>query len=134
MVRYTLRKQRQMQRSTTINKTHNTVVNEDGILQGYVTKDASSWVAQTIFHYTIERTNTEADAEKIVHKKGLSFLTGVWQYFDKDDRAWFPCVVKEAYETKVVVIRTNELGYQVPEDYKQLTIERPDESVLVKSS
>ena len=103
-------------------------------LLGYVAKDSTSWLAQTIFHYTIERTTSPEDAERIVRERGLAFLMGTWNYFDKDEREWFPCVIKEAYEHRVIVIRTNVMGYQDPDTYKVVTIANPSEDKLVKIS
>ena len=107
---------------------------EDNEFLGYVTKDNTSWLAQTIFGYTIERTNTQKEAENILLEKGLGYLLGNWQYFDKDDHDWFPCIIQEAYEHKVIVVRTNALGYQDPDDYKRVILESPDENILIKNS
>jgi hypothetical protein len=106
---------------------------ESNELLGFVTKDTTGWRAQTIFGYDISRTATEEDAEKLLREKGLSFLMGVWQYLDPDDGKWHPCILKEAYEQRVTVIRTNFMGYQDPDDYKIVTIENPTETELVKN-
>lgn len=107
---------------------------DDDHLLGYVAKDATSWQAQTIFGYIIARTTTEQEAEKALFEMGRTYLKGVWQYYDKDDHDWFPCVIKDAYEHKVTVIRTNFLGYQEPEVFKLVILENPDENTLIKSS
>lgn len=107
---------------------------DDNEFLGYITKDAVSWEAQTIFGYTIAKTETEEEATKLLQEKGMSFLTGVWQYYDKDDSDWFPCVIKEASENQVIVIRTNYMGYQDPDDFKFVTIKHPSENTLIKSS
>lgn len=101
---------------------------------GYVLRDDVGWQAQTIFGYTITRTETEKEAEQVVRERGLAFLTGMWQYFDKDDKDWFPCVIKEANPTRVIVIRTNVLGYQDPDEYKIVTLMKPTDEVLMKMS
>ncbi len=106
---------------------------EDGELLGFVAEDAGSWTAQTLFGYVFERAATRADAEKAVRRDGLSVLQGVWSYYDRDDKQWFPCVLKEAYENKVTVIRTGAMGYQDPDDYKLVTISMPTETDLVKA-
>lgn len=106
---------------------------ESNELLGFVTKDTTGWRAQTIFGYDISRTATEEEAEKLLREKGLSFLMGVWQYLDPDDGKWHPCILKEAYEQRVTVIRTNFMGYQDPDDYKIVTIENPTETELVKN-
>lgn len=106
---------------------------EDNELLGYIAQDVTGWQAQTIFGYGIARTQTRKAAEQVLYDRGLQFLTGVWQYFDKDDQDWHSCVLKEAYEHKVTVIRTNVLGYQDPDDYKQVTIENPSETNLIKA-
>ena len=106
---------------------------DDGELLGFTAYDGVSWQAQTIFGYAIARTENERAAQTILHERGLSFLMGIWQYFDKDDQDWHACVIKEAYEHQVIVIRTNALGYQDPDDYKRVVIEEPTETNLVKS-
>lgn len=108
------------------------IYRDDGELLGYVSEAASGWVAQTIFGYTIERTSDEASAERVVREYGLSYLMGVWQYYDKDDRDWFPCVLKEVQESQVSVIRTNVMGYQDPDDYKLVVLVCPTEQNLTK--
>jgi hypothetical protein len=107
---------------------------DDNEFLGYVVQDTASWLAQTIFGYTIERTASRAAAEAAVRTQGLSFLMGVWQYYDKDDRAWYPCVIQEANEHRVTVIRTNVMGYQEPDTYKKVTLLNPTENTLIKSS
>lgn len=105
----------------------------DDIL-GYVTHDGVSFLATTIFGYVISRTSTAQEAESILRDQGATYLEGVWQYYDKSDRDWFPCVIYKAYEQKVIVNRTTELGYVDPEVYKQVIIENPTENTLVKAS
>jgi len=106
---------------------------DDGELLGFVVQDGAGWEAQTIFGYMIDRTANRVTAERIVHEQGLNFLTGVWQYFDEDDQGWYSCILKEAYEHQVTVVRTTPLGYQDPDDYKVVTIKDPNETNLVKS-
>lgn len=101
---------------------------------GNLVKDSTSWLAQTIFGYTMARTDTKEEALEIIRTKGLSYLMGTWQYYDKDDHDWFPCVIQEAGEHKVTVIRTNILGYQDPDDYKRVILKDPDENLLIKNS
>lgn len=101
---------------------------------GYVVRDDVGWQAQTLFGYTITRTETEHDAEVAVRERGLSFLMGVWQYLDKDDRDWHTCIIKEANPTRVIVIRTNVMGYQDPDDYKLVTLHKPTDETLIKMS
>lgn len=101
---------------------------------GYLVNDNGSWSAQTVFGYTIERTASKEAAEHIIREQGLVYLKGVWQYFDKDEDNWFSCTISGATEHQVTVIRTNELGYQVPELYKMSILKDPDENTLVKSA
>jgi len=101
---------------------------------GFVVDDGDSWQATTIFGYLISRTLTRKDAESILQDKGLTYLKGVWQYYDRDDQDWFSCVIKQAFEQRVIINRTNTLGYQDPEDYKQVVIENPTENDLIKAS
>lgn len=107
---------------------------EDDEFLGYIVGEDNNWQSQTIFGHPIAFSSSRRDAEKILEKQGLTYLRGVWQYYDKDESDWFPCVIKEAYPNKVIVNRTNELGYQDPETYKQVLIEKPDENSLIKST
>ena len=106
---------------------------DDGELLGFAVQDGVSWQAQTLFGYPIARADSREAAEAILQEKGLIFLMGVWQYLDKDDENWHPCILKEAYEHQVTVIRTTVMGYQDPDDYKIVTIDDPTETNLVKS-
>lgn len=104
----------------------------DKELLGYIVQDDSGWQAQTMFGYTIERTATREAAEQILRAQGMAFLTGVWQYFDKDDQQWHACVLKEVQEQRVTVLRTTSMGYQDPDDFKLVILQHPDEHTLVK--
>lgn len=106
---------------------------DDDELLGYIIKDKTSWQAQTFFGYPIARTTTKQEAERVLRDGGLSYLLGTWQYFDKDEQQWFPCIIKEAFENRVIVIRTNSLGHQEPGSYKYVTLQNPDENTLVKA-
>lgn len=108
------------------------IYRDDGELLGYVSEATSGWVAQTIFGYTIERTADEVSAERVIREQGLSYLMGVWQYYDKEDGDWFSCVLKEVQGSRVSVIRTNVMGYQDPDDYKLVRLVRPTEQNLTK--
>lgn len=107
---------------------------DDNVFLGLIEKDETSWLAQTIFGYTIARATSREEAEAILHERGTSYLKGVWQYYDKDDRDWFPCVIQGAHEQKVTVVRTNDLGYQDPDNYKHVILENPDDTTLLKMS
>ena len=100
---------------------------------GYIVQEDAGWQAQTVFGYTIERTTDRAAAEEVLRSQGLSFLLGVWQYFDKDDQAWHPCVLKEVQDNRVIVLRTSSMGYQDPDESKIVVIEHPTENELIKS-
>lgn len=106
---------------------------DNGELLGFIQQDKTGWDAQTVFGYSISRTTDQAAAERIVREGGLSFLKGVWQYYDVDDQEWHACVLKGAYEHHVTVLRTTTLGYSDPNDYKIVTIQSPDETNLVNS-
>ena len=106
---------------------------DDGELLGFIEHSAAGWKAETLFGYLISRTVDRAEAEHIVREQGLSILMGVWNYFDMDDQAWHPCVIKEASERKLVVIRTNFMGYEDPDDYKRVVIVNPDETKIAKA-
>lgn len=107
---------------------------DDGELLGFIVQDSAGWEAQTIFGYPIAHTDDKESADQVVRSQGLHSLTGLWQYYDKDDKAWHPCIIKEAFAHKVIVIRTNVMGYQDPDDYKIVTIEKPSETNFIKSS
>lgn len=107
---------------------------DDNEFLGYIVKDTTGWQAQTIFGYLIERTTTKTAAKKVLEEQGLTYLMGIWQYYDKDEHGWFPCVLKVANKQRVTVIRTNHMGYQDPEDFKIVTLVSPTENTLIKSS
>lgn len=104
---------------------------DDGELLGFIANAQGSWTAETIFGYVIVRVETRAQAEMVVRTEGQSVLQGMWRYMD-DDKEWYPCRIKKVFENRVVVIRTNELGFQDAENYKLVTLTDPTESVLMK--
>ncbi len=106
---------------------------DDGELLGFVVEDASGWQAQTIFGYSFARAEDRASVEQVVRDQGLTILGGLWQYFDEDDKTWHPCVIKEAAPNQVIIIRTNEMGYQDPDSYKYVVIKNPDETRLIQA-
>lgn len=106
---------------------------DDGELLGFITQDSTGWAAMTIFGYVFARATDKASVEEAVRSQGLTILQGVWQYFDKADKAWRPCILKEVYVGRVTVIRTNEMGYQDPDDFKIVTLTNPTETDIVKS-
>lgn len=103
---------------------------DDGELLGYVRQEKSAYVAETIFGYPLARTERQPEAEMVLRSEGLLSLQGIWRYYDTDESDWFPCTLKDVYENRVVVIRTNEFGYQEPDRYKMVTIKSPDETKL----
>jgi hypothetical protein len=103
---------------------------DDGELLGYVTQETSGWSARTIFGYVLARTDSQSSAESVIRSEALLVLKGPWRYFDADDRDWFPCILKEVHEGRVIVVRTNELGYEDPEHYKRVILKNPTETVL----
>lgn len=107
---------------------------DSGKVLGVIAQDSTSWLAQTIFGYTIERTTSRADVERVLFKRGVSVLSGTWQYLDPDEKDWFPCVIQEASEKKVVVTRTNEYGVQDSATYKHVVLMNPTEETLMKLS
>lgn len=106
---------------------------DDGELLGFVADDVTGWAAQTIFGYVFARAADRASVETTVREQGLGMLMGVWQYYDTDDRAWYPCLLKEVFEKRVIVIRANAMGYEDPDAYKRVTILNPNETNLIKS-
>lgn len=106
---------------------------DDGELLGYVAQEVGAWSAQTIFGYVFARSDNRESVEEAVRSQGLNILQGLWQYYDKQDKAWFPCVLKEVFPDRVIVIRTSAMGYQDPDDYKLVSISNPGETDLVKS-
>lgn len=107
---------------------------DSGACLGKISRDETSWLAQTEFGYTLARTTSKVEAESVLQERGLSALKGVWQYYDTDDRDWFPCVIQEANENKVVVARTNEAGVQGPKTYKHVVVVGPSEENFMKLS
>lgn len=105
---------------------------DDGELLGFIGKDHASWKAMTIFGYVLARVEDEASAESIVRSDGQSSLKGMWQYKDSDGE-WYPCILKQAYENRVVVVRTNELGFEDQNQYKLVTLKHPTDDVLLKA-
>lgn len=107
---------------------------DDGEVLGYVAKERSGWSAQTLFGYVFARSDSRDAIEETVRSQGLGVLQGVWQYYDKQDKRWYPCVLKETYENRVVVVRTNEMGYEDGDNYERVSIVNPNDTNLVKSS
>lgn len=107
---------------------------DDDALLGFVINDGTTWQAVTVFEYLIARRPTEKEAVEVLQDVGPTYLKGIWQYYDKDDQDWFNCVIKQAFEQRVIVNRTNTLGFQDPDDYKQVVIEDPTENDLIKAS
>lgn len=117
-----------------INATKYPINNEDDHeLLGFIVQDTAGWQAQTVFGYTLARTDDRTKAERIVREQGLSSLRGVWQYLDEDDQAWHPCVIKDANELQATVIRTNALGFIEIDDGKLVIIKNPSELNLQKT-
>ena len=106
---------------------------DSGESLGFVVHDGASWQAQTIFGYEISRVTTKKEAEAVLQSEGSDYPKGVWQYYDKSDDAWYPCILREIYENRVVVIRTNVLGYEESALYRRVIIDHPTEVTLVKS-
>ncbi|MBH1980853.1 hypothetical protein I8H83_01405 [Candidatus Saccharibacteria bacterium] len=106
---------------------------DSGESLGFVVHDGASWEAQTIFGYEISRVTTKKEAEEVLRCEGLGYSRGVWQYYDKSDDAWYSCVLREIHENRVVVIRTNALGYEESALYRRVVIDHPTEVNLVKT-
>lgn len=105
---------------------------DSGEQLGFVSEANGSWVAETIFNYTVARTDTKEAAERTLMQNGKSYLGGVWEYVDASGN-WHHCKLKEVFPDRVVVIRTDQRGVERPGLYKQLTIKSPDETTLTKS-
>jgi len=105
---------------------------DDGVLLGYIDRAGENWQAETHFGYVFARSDSQAAAEEVVRSQGLAVMQGLWRYYDKKDEQWYPCVIKEMFEHKVIVIRTNDMGYQDPDTAKRVTILNPSETSLVK--
>jgi len=103
---------------------------DDGELLGYVAQELSGWSARTIFGYVLARTDSQSSAESVVRNEALLVLKGLWRYLDPDDRDWHPCILKDIQESRVTVVRTNELGYEDPEHYKLVILKNPSENTL----
>jgi hypothetical protein len=105
---------------------------DDAELLGYIEQTSAGWTAQTLFGYVFARSDARQAVDEAVRSQGLLILQGVWRYYDKNDKAGYPCILKEVFERKVVVIRTNDMGYQDSEISKRVTIVNPTETTLVK--
>lgn len=105
---------------------------EDGTMYGFVAKQANGWVALLRFGYPIARTATRDEAENVLRNESGVILNGVWQYYDKDDKDWFPCILKKIQDHKVTVARVNDMGYTDVMDDKRVELIHPDETVLIK--
>lgn len=106
---------------------------DDGELLGFIVGSGAAWAAQTVFGYTIAQATSQQEAEALVRARGLEYLGGVWQYYDEEDHDWHACSIKKAFEHQVTIVRTTPMGYQDPDDYKQVTLIDPTETNLVKS-
>jgi hypothetical protein len=106
---------------------------ESSEILGYVLKESSGWSARTIFGYVLFRAVSEEDARRAVIDKAAGLLAGMWLYFDEADNDWHPCVIKEMYEDRVVVLRTTELGFHSQQTYKIISLHNPDETKLIPS-
>jgi hypothetical protein len=104
---------------------------DSGEIIGYVRQDKSGWSGSTVFKYVLGRADTMEDAMRIVTEHAYRSGTATWQYFDTDDNAWHSCIMKEVYEDRVVVLRTNDMGYHSHALYKIITIENPDDTKLI---
>ena len=106
------------------------IYNEDDELLGVISQESSGWAARTIFGYVIARTTSKMDAETVLKEQGTSCLKSIWQYYDKDQQDWFTCRLKEIYENRVVIVRTNELGFEDGAHYKRVILKHPTEANL----
>lgn len=106
------------------------LLNETGDVIGTLHKETNGWSAQTIFGYVMARCDSRHEAESVIRSQGLLILKGLWRYYDADDRDWFPCILKDVQENRVTVVRTNELGFEDPEHYKQVMLKNPSENTL----
>jgi hypothetical protein len=105
---------------------------DDGELLGFVTNTKNAWSARTIFGYEFAVTESRDDAIRQVKEKGLSFLMGVWQFYDKHSKEWRPCIIKEARPDQVTIIRTNMFGLEDPDERGMQTISNPTSMWLRK--
>lgn len=109
------------------------VVDEDsGEKLGYICREHAAWKAMTVFGYVLARTTTQGAAESIIRTECKAALGGMWRYQDSDHE-WYACILKEVFENRVVIIRTNERGIQESSNYKLVTIREPNETNFVKA-
>ncbi|HSE61438.1 MAG TPA: hypothetical protein VLA88_04050 [Candidatus Saccharimonadales bacterium] len=97
---------------------------DDNELLGYIAKHNGQWRALTIFGYPFACVHSESEARTILAQKGLSVLTGVWQ-FQTPEGDWEYCVIKEARPGEAVIIPTNVMGYPDPGTSKTISITDP---------
>lgn len=103
---------------------------EDDNQLGIISQESSGWAARTVFGYIIARTTTKKDAEIVLNEQGISCLKGIWRYYDSDQQDWYACRLKEIYENRVTLVRTNELGFEDGAHYKRVTLKHPTEANL----
>lgn len=106
---------------------------DDDKVQGYIAKDHGGWAGQTVFGYVFARSTNKDVVEAAVRDEGSQILAGMWQYYDRDDHSWYPCKLREIHENRVVVTRTNAMGYEDTDVYKYVEIINPNETNLIKS-
>lgn len=103
----------------------------DNELVGFIQQTPQGWDAATIFKLPFAHAQAEDQARSLVLNKGLEVLTGTWHYYDQDDKDWCPCVLKEATEDQVTVVRTDMFGYQDGSS-KQVVLHHPTAADLKK--
>lgn len=98
---------------------------EDGELLGYVLEEESLWLPLTIFGYALQAPTSHNAARELIKDKGLDSLMATWQYFDKDEGAWFNASIIEATKD-TLTLRITDYGH--PNVLNSFTLHRPTSS------
>lgn len=102
----------------------------DRELLGYVANVSGVWRVLTMFGFEFGTALSRQDAVQRVEADGLKILSGIWQYYDEREKQWFSGVIKTAQPHRIILIRTDELGFHDMEA-GPYTITKPDVSRLV---
>ncbi len=90
-----------------VEELHEVRRDHDGELAGYVATDAGEWLALTVFHGLLGRTQTFEGACELVRRRGLDALAEHWYWFSRRTGRWRVVLPQESAPGRVRVA----LGY-----------------------